>query len=276
MVAVVTAIFSPVTAVAAATVAAVAVAAHEMGHVMQKKDGYALYKLRTALVPAVNIGSWLAMPLVLIGILLDFFVLASGETLGFYIAMIGVALYGGSFLFALVTLPVELDASRRAQKMLIEEGILTQEKLLKSVLKTMTYALSHLGSDDPVFKSATYSTGDTMRGQVSTNIAYSGGYLADKEAFMYNTTMSAVDNIVYNTVGTALGIPGFVGIANTLSSFDNTYNEALSRGIDPDNAFLYSTAMSALEGATEQIKELIQKYQREGEEIKKQREGSAE
>jgi Zn-dependent membrane protease YugP len=128
------------------SVAAVAVAAHEMGHVMQKKDGYALYKLRTALVPAVNIGSWLAMPLVLIGILLDFFVLASGETLGFYIAMIGVALYGGSFLFALVTLPVELDASRRAQKMLIEEGILTQDEIPAAKEVLSAAALTYLAS----------------------------------------------------------------------------------------------------------------------------------
>ncbi len=128
------------------SVAAVAVAAHEVGHVMQKKDGYALYRLRTALVPAVNIGSWLAMPLVLVGVLLDFFVLASGETLGFYIAMIGVALYGGSFLFALVTLPVELDASRRAQKMLISEGILTQDELPAAKEVLSAAALTYLAS----------------------------------------------------------------------------------------------------------------------------------
>ena len=112
------------------SVGAVAVAAHEIGHVVQKKKGYLPYKIRTALVPVVNIGSYLAFPLVIIGMLLDLFVLSAGEsTLGFVLAMVGVALYGSSFLFQLVTLPVEYNASRRAKKMLREEGILADEEL---------------------------------------------------------------------------------------------------------------------------------------------------
>ena len=113
-----------------ASVGAVAVAAHEIGHVVQKKKGYLPYKIRTALVPVVNVGSRLALPLVLLGMLLDLFVYMEGEsTLGFTLAMVGVALYGSAFLFQLVTLPVEYNASHRAKQMLREEGILTETEL---------------------------------------------------------------------------------------------------------------------------------------------------
>ena len=112
------------------SVAAVAVAAHEIGHVMQNKKGYFFYKIRTALVPITNFGSRLALPLVLVGFLLDLSVgMTDSYTLGYSLAMLGVVLYGLSTLFALVTLPVELDASRRAKKMLLAEGIITEDEL---------------------------------------------------------------------------------------------------------------------------------------------------
>ena len=112
------------------SIAACAVAAHEVGHVMQHKKGYLPYKLRAALVKATNFGSMLAVPLVLIGLLLDFFVAATENSdLGFYVALVGVGLYGLSFIFALVTLPVELNASKRAKKLLVSEGILTEDEL---------------------------------------------------------------------------------------------------------------------------------------------------
>ena len=112
------------------SIAAVAVAAHEIGHVMQKKKGYAFYQLRTILVPITNIGSRLALPLVLIGLLLDMFVGLNQTTdAGFYVALTGVALYGLSTLFTFVTLPVELNASKRAKQMLLETGILRQEEI---------------------------------------------------------------------------------------------------------------------------------------------------
>ena len=112
------------------SIAAVAVAAHEIGHVVQKKKGYLFYKIRTALVPITNIGSRLAVPLVLIGLLLDIAVGFTQEvTTGYMLAMLGVSLYGLSTIFALVTLPVELNASKRAKKMLVREGIITQEEL---------------------------------------------------------------------------------------------------------------------------------------------------
>ena len=112
------------------SIAAVAVAAHEIGHVMQKKKGYPLYKLRQVLVPITNIGSVLAMPLVLIGLILDFAVASTQNSdMGWYLALAGVALYGLSTVFALVTLPVEFNASRRAKQMLVAEGVLTKEEL---------------------------------------------------------------------------------------------------------------------------------------------------
>ncbi len=130
------------------SVASVAVAAHEIGHVLQKKNGYVPYKIRTALVPLANIGSFLAIPLVLLGIILEITLAASKPGTGLNVAMIGVAAYGLSTLFTLVTLPVELDASRRAKNMLIEEGILTDEemygagKVLKAAAMTYVAALA--------------------------------------------------------------------------------------------------------------------------------------
>lgn len=112
------------------SIAAVAVAAHEVGHVMQNKKGYPLYKLRRVLVPITNIGSALAMPLVLIGLILDFAVASTQNSdVGWYLALAGVALYGLSTVFALVTLPVEFNASKRAKQMLLAEGVLTEEEL---------------------------------------------------------------------------------------------------------------------------------------------------
>lgn len=133
------------------SVAAVAVAAHEIGHVMQNKTGYLFYRIRTAIVPVVNIGSRLAMPLVLVGLLMDVYITsAQNSDTGFYVAMLGVALYGLSFLFALVTLPVELDASRRAGQMLQQAGVVTGEEMpaVRKVLSAaaMTYLASMLTS----------------------------------------------------------------------------------------------------------------------------------
>lgn len=134
-----------------ASVAAVAVAAHEIGHVMQKKENYFPYLVRKALVPITNIGSRLAMPLIIAGILLDIFLWgATGTPYGVWMTYAGIALYGLSTLFMLVTLPVEFNASNRARKMLVQEGILTKEELpaVKKVLSAaaMTYVASLLVS----------------------------------------------------------------------------------------------------------------------------------
>ncbi len=134
-----------------ASVGACAVAAHEIGHVMQKKQGYFPYKLRKVLVPITNIGSRLAMPVIIIGILLDLLLFASeGQAYGQWIMYIGIGLYGLSTLFALVTLPVEYNASRRARQMMIDDGVLAPEEVqgAKKVLNAaaLTYVASLLMS----------------------------------------------------------------------------------------------------------------------------------
>ena len=129
------------------SVAAVAVAAHEIGHVLQNENGYWPYRVRAAIVPAVNLGSRLAVPLVLIGILLETGVAAAGGSdLGYTLAMTGVFLYGLSVLFALVTLPVEYNASRRAKQMLLENGILTQAELPGADTVLSAAAMTYLAS----------------------------------------------------------------------------------------------------------------------------------
>ena len=120
------------------SVAAVAVAAHEIGHVVQKKKGYLFYNLRTLLVPITNFGSYLALPLVILGVILGL-TMATSST-GNILVFIGVCLYGLSTLFTLVTLPVELNASRRAKKMLAETGVLQTEQEKKGAEKVLSAA----------------------------------------------------------------------------------------------------------------------------------------
>ncbi len=130
-----------------ASVAAVAVAAHEIGHVLQKKRDYLPYKIRTALVPVVNFGSRLAVPLVLIGILLGSGTMLAGDSgLGYTLAMTGVVLYGFSVLFALATLPVEYNASRRAKAMLMENNILRAEEMEGADKVLSAAAMTYLAS----------------------------------------------------------------------------------------------------------------------------------
>ena len=132
------------------SVAAAAVAAHEIGHVVQQKEGYWPYHIRSAMVPAVNLSSRLALPLIMVGLLLETGTRYGSSRVGWYLAITGVILYAGAVLFALVTLPVEWDASRRAKQMLLEEGILSEEELpgAERVLSAaaMTYAASLLVS----------------------------------------------------------------------------------------------------------------------------------
>ena len=129
------------------SIAAVAVAAHEVGHAVQNKAGYGPYRLRTAIVPVVNFGSRLAVPLVLVGFLLSGGISAAGRSdLGYTLAMTGVVLYGLSVVFALVTLPVEYNASRRAKEMMLAQGILTQEELPGADAVLSAAAMTYLAS----------------------------------------------------------------------------------------------------------------------------------
>ena len=129
------------------SLAACAVAAHEVGHAVQKKKGYIPYKIRNGLVFVTNIGSRLALPLVVLGLILDVFVATTqNSNVGFYLAMAGIALYGLSTLFLLVTLPVEFDASRRAKKMLLAEGILTEDELPAAEQMLSAAAMTYVAS----------------------------------------------------------------------------------------------------------------------------------
>ncbi len=129
-----------------ASVAAVAVAAHEVGHVMQKQTGYIPYKIRNVLVPLTNIGSRLALPVILVGLLLDIFWVSAPHPYGQWAVYIGIALYGLSTLFMLATLPVEFNASRRAKKMLVDEGILEPEELPAAGKVLSAAALTYVAS----------------------------------------------------------------------------------------------------------------------------------
>ena len=118
--------------------AAIGVAAHEAGHAVQYARNYAPIKLRAAIIPLTNFGSKLAMPLILAGILLA--ALGSFSTL---LIDLGIAAFGLSFVFQMVTLPVEFNASRRAIRAIEEAEILTDEECrgAKKTLKAaaMTY-----------------------------------------------------------------------------------------------------------------------------------------
>ena len=123
-----------------ASVAALGIAAHEAGHAMQKKEGYAPLMLRTAIVPAVNICSMLSTPLFFLGILFTWEALTT----------LGIILFAASTVFALVTLPVEFNASSRAVAMLIDGGYVThdEEKGVRAVLNAaaLTYVASAVTS----------------------------------------------------------------------------------------------------------------------------------
>jgi len=99
------------------SVASVAVAAHELGHAMQDADDYGPLRFRSALVPMVSIGSWLGWIMIFAGLIL-------GLT---NLAWLGVVVFSGGALFALATLPVELNASSRAKQLLAETGIIAGE-----------------------------------------------------------------------------------------------------------------------------------------------------
>jgi len=104
-----------------ASVASLAVAAHELGHAQQDAEGYFPLRFRAALVPMVNIGSYLGWILVMLGLLLSY----AGMALGVNIAWLGVVIFAGGAVFALATLPVELNASSRARRLLSETGIIS-------------------------------------------------------------------------------------------------------------------------------------------------------
>ena len=126
-----------------ASVAAVGIAAHEVGHAIQHHKGYIPVKLRTALVPVANIGSRFSFIIIMIGLLINSF---ANTNAGYYLALVGLAFFLFAVLFSLVTLPVEFNASNRAKKILADTIALDDEDLkgVKKVLgaAAMTYVAS--------------------------------------------------------------------------------------------------------------------------------------
>lgn len=114
--------------------AAIGVACHEAGHAVQYAQNYAPIRMRAAIIPVTNFGSRLAMPLILIGVLLSSF----GE-LSNTLIYLGIACFGLSLVFQLITLPVEFNASNRAMQAIGQSELLTMEEQ-KCARKTLTAA----------------------------------------------------------------------------------------------------------------------------------------
>ncbi len=112
------------------SVASMAIAAHELGHALQDQEGYFPLRFRSAIVPVVNIGSHLGWILIFIGLLI-------GIT---ELAWLGLIVFAGGALFALATLPVELNASARAKRMLVESGLIVGEQEQKGVNNVLNAA----------------------------------------------------------------------------------------------------------------------------------------
>lgn len=121
-----------------ASVASVAVACHEAGHAIQAAQGFGFYRLRTALVPVVNVAQQGWVIVLLFGVFLNMFGLVK----------LAIALFGVAVLFQVVTLPVEIDASRRAVAYLSQNGSGLDEKGARSVLTAaaLTYVAAALTS----------------------------------------------------------------------------------------------------------------------------------
>ncbi len=104
------------------SLAAAGIAAHEAGHALQHKEGYAMLQLRSAMVPGVQIGSWLGPIIFFVGLFMT-------STFGTTLAWVGLGLFAATAVFALITLPVEFDASRRAKAWLTDVGIIYNEEM---------------------------------------------------------------------------------------------------------------------------------------------------
>ena len=122
------------------SIASVSIASHELGHVLQHEKGYAPLAIRNAIVPVVNLSTSLSWILIILGIVMSFSILIN----------IGILLFSACVVFQLITLPVELNASKRAIAMLKDNGIVNSGEVVgsKKVLSAaaMTYVAALLTS----------------------------------------------------------------------------------------------------------------------------------
>lgn len=122
------------------SIAALGIAAHEVGHVIQDAHGYAPMKLRAVVYPVSSLGSTLAFPIIFVGFVMGG---AGGSPIGALLLNVGIWLFTAAVAFTLITLPVEFNASSRAMKALSSGGIMTQQELAgaRAVLNAaaMTY-----------------------------------------------------------------------------------------------------------------------------------------
>ena len=129
------------------TIAAVGIAAHEIGHVFQHKDKYLPIKMRNTLVPVMNFLGYFVWPLIFIGLFVEIAYSVFAADILIYIA---IGIYALNTVFCLITLPVELNASKRAYKMLVATGEMDQEeaKKMKKVLDAaaLTYVAALITS----------------------------------------------------------------------------------------------------------------------------------
>lgn len=121
------------------SVAAIGVAAHEVGHAIQHQQGYVPLRLRTDMVPIANFGSTISWPLILLGLFI------SRDT-GVFFINLGIWCFSFAVLFQLITLPVEFNASSRAMVMLRQQGILREEELQDTKKVLGAAALTYVAS----------------------------------------------------------------------------------------------------------------------------------
>ncbi|NBD35086.1 MAG: zinc metallopeptidase [Chloroflexi bacterium] len=113
-----------------ASVASVAIVAHELGHALQDASAYLPLRVRSGLVPVVNFTSWLGPILFMVGLWLNVFELA----------VVGIVAFSGAAIFALVTLPVEINASRRAMRLLDQSGMLRSDQERRGARRILSAA----------------------------------------------------------------------------------------------------------------------------------------
>ena len=120
------------------TIAAIGVTAHEIGHVFQHREKYGPIRIRKILVPTMNILGYFVWPLIIIGLILEFSYVTTGADILIYL---GIGIYALDIVFCLITLPIELNASKRAYNMLVYTAEMDQEEAegVKKVLNAAAW-----------------------------------------------------------------------------------------------------------------------------------------